>query len=111
MDQYGELDEGALDGEDIEGGVDGEGERMEQLLNETEENRRTERQNILREKEAMRRLITLQVTDLEISLLKVSTIVDYLIFLNLIMIISSFQKVGGGPREQHCLFSISTINL
>ncbi|XP_023347962.1 protein LTV1 homolog [Eurytemora carolleeae] len=60
MDQYGELDEGALEGEDIEGGVDGEGERMEQLLNETEEYRRTERQNIQREKEAMRRLITLQ---------------------------------------------------
>ena len=77
MDQYGELDEGALEGEDIEGGVDGEGERMEQLLNETEELRRTERQNIQREKEAMRRLITLQVTDLVISNQIRSTNVDY----------------------------------
>ena len=61
MDQYGELDEGALDGEDIEGGVDGEGERMEQLLNETDERKQTERQNIQKAKEVMHRLITLQV--------------------------------------------------
>ena len=36
MDQYGEFDEGALDGEDIEGEEDEEGARMEQLLKETE---------------------------------------------------------------------------
>ena len=32
MDQYGEMDEGALDGEEIEGALEGEGERMEQLI-------------------------------------------------------------------------------
>jgi len=60
MDQYGEMEEGALDGEDIEGALDSQGERMEQLLQETEEERRTRRQNILKEKEAAKRLITLQ---------------------------------------------------
>jgi len=60
MDQYGELDEGALDGEDIRGTLIEEGERMKQLLEETDEERRTRRQNVQKEKEALRRLVTLQ---------------------------------------------------
>jgi len=59
MDQYGEFEEGALDGEDIEGTLDSEGTRMEQLIQEADQERRTARQNIEREKEASRRLATL----------------------------------------------------
>jgi len=59
MDQYGELEEGALDGEEIEGALDGEGSRMEQLIQETMQERKTRRQNLEREKEAQKRLITL----------------------------------------------------
>jgi len=59
MDQYGELEEGALDGEEIEGALEGEGGRMEQLLQETLQERKTRRQNLEREKEAQKRLITL----------------------------------------------------
>ena len=40
MDQYGELEEGALDGEEIEGALEGEGGRMEQLLQETLQERK-----------------------------------------------------------------------
>jgi len=60
MDQYGELEEGALDGEEIEGTLDDEGLRMQELLKESEHERRTRRQNIQKEKEAARRLVTLQ---------------------------------------------------
>ena len=61
MDQYGELEEGALDGEEIEGALEEAGGRMEQLIQEAQEERRTRRQNIEREKEAARRLATLMV--------------------------------------------------
>lgn len=40
MDQYGEFEEGALDGEDIEGTLDSEGTRMEQLIQEADQERR-----------------------------------------------------------------------
>jgi len=60
MDQYGEFDEGALDGEEVGGTLDEQGERMAQLVKESEEERRTRRQNLLKEKDASRRLITLQ---------------------------------------------------
>jgi len=56
MDQYGEMDEGALDGEDLEGFEDDTGERMEQLLEESEQERKTRRQQILKEKEMMKKL-------------------------------------------------------
>ena len=61
MDQYGDMDEGALDGEDIKGALGEEGDRMKQLLVEMDEERRTRRQNIQKEKDAMKRLATLQV--------------------------------------------------
>jgi len=60
MDQYGDMDEGALDGEDIKGALGEEGDRMKQLLVEMDEERRTRRQNIQKEKDAMKRLATLQ---------------------------------------------------
>ena len=39
MDQYGDFDEGALDGEDIEGYEEETGARMEQLLEEADQAR------------------------------------------------------------------------
>jgi hypothetical protein len=36
MDQYGEMEEGALDADDIEGTLDEAGERMQQLIRDTQ---------------------------------------------------------------------------
>jgi hypothetical protein len=36
MDQYGEMEEGALDADDIEGTLDEAGERMQQLIRNTQ---------------------------------------------------------------------------
>jgi len=60
MDQYGELDEGALDGEEIGGALTEGDDRMEQLIKEDIEEKRTRRQNLLKEQEALKRLVTLQ---------------------------------------------------
>ena len=49
--QYGELDDGALEGEDIEGGEGEEGQRMADILKEHGENKRKERQQLARAKE------------------------------------------------------------
>merc|ERR1719153_621938 len=57
MDQYGEMEEGALEGEEIEGTVESSSERMKQLLKEDEERRKTERQQLEREKEVVRDLM------------------------------------------------------
>lgn len=57
MDQYGEMEEGALEGEEIEGVVESSGDRMKQLLEETEKTRKTERQQLEREKEVVRNLM------------------------------------------------------
>jgi len=66
MDQYGELDEGALDGEDLEGFEDDSGIRMDQLLEESAEERKTRRQQILKEKEMIRKL-TVVLEDKEVD--------------------------------------------
>lgn len=57
MDQYGEMEEGALEGEEIEGTVEEEGDRMKQLLLETEKERKTRRQQLDREKEVIKNML------------------------------------------------------
>jgi len=63
MDQYGEMEEGALEGEDIEGVVEESGDRMKQLLLEAERTRKTERQQLEREKEVVRNLLMREERD------------------------------------------------
>merc|ERR1711970_126179 len=57
MDQYGEMEEGALEGEEIEGTVEEEGERMKQLIKETDEERKTRRQQLEREREVIKNML------------------------------------------------------
>jgi len=57
MDQYGELEEGALEGEEIEGAVEEEGDRMKQLLMESEKERTTRRQQLDREREVSLKML------------------------------------------------------
>jgi len=54
MDQYGEMEDGPLDGEEIEGTMDEGGERMQELLKETAQERATARQKIESAKEVQR---------------------------------------------------------
>jgi len=63
MDQYGEMEEGALEGEEIEGAVEESGDRMKHLLEEAETARRTERQQLEREKEVVRNLLMREEKD------------------------------------------------
>merc|ERR1711976_226372 len=46
MDQYDEAEEGGLEGEDIEGYMDEDGERMKQLLEDNEKEKATRRQQL-----------------------------------------------------------------
>jgi len=57
FDQYSDGEEGALEGEEIEGTLDEEGQRMENLLAEHNEEKRTARQQLEREKEVARRVL------------------------------------------------------
>lgn len=57
MDQYGEMEEGALEGEDIEGTITEEGDRMKQLLSETDKERKTRRMQLDREKEVIKSML------------------------------------------------------
>merc|ERR1719167_649985 len=57
FDQYSDGEEGALEGEDIEGTLDEEGQRMENLLEEHKEEKRTARQQLEREEEREREVI------------------------------------------------------
>jgi len=57
FDQYSDGEEGALEGEDIEGTLDEEGQRMENLLAAHKEEKRTERQQLEREREVVRRVL------------------------------------------------------
>merc|ERR1719187_1077057 len=54
MDQYGEEEEGPMEGLEIEGTLEEEGERMQQLLVESREAKQLERQQVEREKEVTR---------------------------------------------------------
>jgi len=54
MDQYGELEEGALEGEEIEGTIEEGGTRMKQLVEDSEKERALVRQQLLREREVTR---------------------------------------------------------
>jgi len=51
MDQYDELEEGALEGEEIEGAIEESGERMNQLLIENTKEKASRRQQLERERE------------------------------------------------------------
>jgi len=55
MDQYDEMEEGALEGEEIEGCVEEGGSRMKLLVEESEKERATERQQLIREREVTMR--------------------------------------------------------
>merc|ERR1719454_1494319 len=57
FDQYSDGEEGALEGEDIEGTLDEEGQRMENLLAAHKEEKRTERQQLEREREVVRQVL------------------------------------------------------
>jgi len=57
MDQYGELEEGALEGEEIEGTIEEGGTRMKQLVEENVKEKALARQQLLREREVQRRHI------------------------------------------------------
>merc|ERR1719209_2130103 len=57
FDQYSDGEEGALEGEDIEGTLDEESQRMENLLAEHKEEKRTARQQLEREEEREREVI------------------------------------------------------
>merc|ERR1719205_519927 len=57
FDQYSDGEEGALEGEDIEGTIDEESQRMENLLAEHKEEKRTARQQLEREEEREREVI------------------------------------------------------
>jgi len=57
MDQYGELEEGALEGEEIEGTIEEGGTRMKQLVEESVKEKALVRQQLLREREVQRRHI------------------------------------------------------
>jgi len=54
MDQYGEQEEGALEGEEIEGAIGEEGERMQQLIAQNREEKVRERQKLDKVKEIAR---------------------------------------------------------
>jgi len=60
MDQYGDFDEGALDGEDIEGHLDEKSVRMEDLIEEADKAKKEEYQRIIKEKEMCKRLAIVQ---------------------------------------------------
>jgi len=62
MDGYGEMEEGALEGEEIEGVIGEEGIRMKHLILEAEKERKTRRQQIEREEEVTRNAL-LQVDE------------------------------------------------
>jgi len=55
MDQYGDLEEGALEGEEIEGTMEEAGDRMKQLVEENAHEKALARQQLLREREIMMR--------------------------------------------------------
>jgi len=57
MDQYGEMEEGALEGEEIEGTITDEGVRMKQLLAEADKERKTRRQQLDRENEVIKSML------------------------------------------------------
>lgn len=57
FDQYSDGEEGALEGEDIEGTLDEESQRMENLLAEHKEEKRTARQQLEQEEEREREVI------------------------------------------------------
>ena len=71
MEQYGEAEEGALEGEEIEGGIDEESERMAALLAETQMTRATERQQLVREQEVTRSVLRDGREDMEEILMPV----------------------------------------
>merc|ERR1712106_945044 len=54
MDQYGEMEEGALEGEEIEGTIEEGGDRMKQLVEENAKEKALVRQQLLREREVQR---------------------------------------------------------
>jgi len=54
MDQYGEMEEGALEGEEIEGTMEEGGDRMKQLVKEAERERALLRQQLEREREVQK---------------------------------------------------------
>lgn len=60
MDHYDDLDEGALDGEDIEGHEEDDGSRMDLLLKEAAQARKEEYKKIQQEKEIFKRLAVVQ---------------------------------------------------
>jgi len=55
MDQYGEMEEGALEGEEIEGTIEEASIRMKELVEESEKERATARQQLVREREVQMR--------------------------------------------------------
>merc|ERR1719427_2603679 len=57
MDQYGELEEGALDGEDIEGTIEESGDRMKLLIKESETEKALTRQQLEREREVQKNML------------------------------------------------------
>lgn len=57
MDQYGELEEGALEGEEIEGTIEEGGSRMKELVEDSAKERALTRQQLLREKEVQRNFL------------------------------------------------------
>lgn len=57
MDQYDEAEEGALDGEEIEGTVDESSVRMKELIAEAEHERATRRQQLDREREVTKAVL------------------------------------------------------
>jgi len=54
MDQYGEMEEGALEGEEIEGTMEEGGDRMKQLVKDAETERALVRQQLEREREVIK---------------------------------------------------------
>ena len=58
MDQYGEMEEGALEGEEIEGTIEEASIRMKELVQESEKERATARQQLVREREVQMRHFT-----------------------------------------------------
>ena len=57
MDQYDEAEEGALDGEEIEGHMEESNERMSELLAEADREKATRRQQLDREREVIRNVL------------------------------------------------------
>eukprot|EP00092_Neocalanus_flemingeri_P006772 GFUD01007314.1.p1 GENE.GFUD01007314.1~~GFUD01007314.1.p1 ORF type:complete len:455 (-),score=189.53 GFUD01007314.1:149-1513(-) len=57
MDQYGEMEEGALEGEEIEGTMEEGCDRMKQLVEESAKERALTRQQLMREREVQKRML------------------------------------------------------